>query len=562
MTDERRETADPAQQPATTPNPSAPSRIDRRSLFRGAAALTVGSLSATTALAQTGAPRSEPAPQSADASQQLAAQTGRAMRWAGRDPADWVKARAGVDHNVVIVGGGQSGVAIAYGLKRKGVGRVDVIDQSAPGQAGIWRNIARMHQLRTPKTLAGPEAGNAALSFRAWYETLNGPAAFDALDRIPRLAWADYLAWFQQTTDTKVRSGTRLVEIEPQGDVLRLHLDVEGAPRVETTRKLVLANGYSGGGGPSIPDFMRALPSAVWTHSIGQIPVDKLAGKVVGVIGAGSNAFDAAGVALEAGAAEVHMFNRRAYIDYQGPAATAQPPATAPPPATPPVDRGYSNVLELAYELPDVVRWRNFLLTERRVASVPLDSLERAVAFKGFHIHQSTSLSDVAMTGNGKVSAKAGRKTLRFDYLIAGTGYRIDLAAQPELARVHGEIALWRDRFKPSQGDENAAGALHPYLGAGFEFLPRGDSGAEFLRNIHCFNLAAALSFGIPVGDVPSMVDHPRLVTAIARDLYREGIDVAANERFINGPQVAPNPAPYQRAVVADVWERMRAEVA
>jgi len=58
------------------------------------------------------------------------------------------------------------------------------------------------------------------------------------------------------------------------------------------------------------------------------------------------------------------------------------------------------------------------------------------------------------------------------------------------------------------------------------------------------------------------MVDHPRLVMAIARDLYREGVDVAANERFINTPQVAPNPAPYQRAVVADVWERMRAEVA
>ena len=335
----------PIAETTTAPDRETYGAIDRRRFFRGAAALTVSGLTAPAALAQ---PAATP---STDANRQLAAQTQRALRWAGRDPADWVKPRPGVDHNVVIVGGGQSGLAIAYGLKRKGVGRVDVIDQAAPGQAGIWRTIARMHQLRTPKTLAGPEGGNAALSFRAWYETLNGPSAFDALDRIPRLAWADYLTWFEQTTDTKVRYRTRLIEIEPQGDVLRLHLEVEGAPRVETTRKLVLANGYAGAGGPSVPDFMRALPAGVWTHSTGQIPTDRLAGKIVGVVGAGSNAFDAAGVALEAGAAEVHMFNRRSYIDYQAPAATAPPPAA---PATPPVDRGYSNVLELTYELPDV----------------------------------------------------------------------------------------------------------------------------------------------------------------------------------------------------------------
>ncbi|MES1262744.1 MAG: NAD(P)/FAD-dependent oxidoreductase, partial [Peristeroidobacter soli] len=328
----------------------------------------------------------------------------------------------GIDHNVVIVGGGQSGVAIAYGLRRKGVGRVDVIDQAEPGQAGIWRTIARMHQLRTPKTMQGPEQGNVALGFRAWFETLNGPEAFDALDRIPRLQWADYLAWFQQTTDTKVRYRTRLLEIEPQGDVLRLHLESDGAQRVETTRKLVLANGYAGAGGPNVPAFIRALPTNMWTHTTGRLPLETFKGKVIAVVGAGSSAFDAAGVALEAGAAEVHLFSRRAYIDYQAPAPTT-PPAQ---PAAPPPDRGQSNMLELTYELPDVVRWRNYIAGERRVASVPLDSLQRAVAFKGFHIHLNTSLENVAMASNGKITAKAGKKTMRFDHLVAGTGYRID----------------------------------------------------------------------------------------------------------------------------------------
>jgi cation diffusion facilitator CzcD-associated flavoprotein CzcO len=402
----------------------------------------------------------------------------------------------------------------------------------------MWRNIARMPQLRTPKGLAGPELGNPALSFRAWYETLNGPAAFDALDRIPTLAWADYIDWFQQATGTMVRYRTRLLEIEPQGDLLRLHLESEGARRVATTRKVVLANGYAGAGGPNVPDFLRALPGSVWTHTTGAIPFEAMRGKVVGIVGAGSSAFDAAAVALESGA-EVHMFSRRSYIDYPAPAA----------PGTPPVDRGYPNVLEQAYELPDVVRWRNFLVSDGRVASVPLDSIVRAAAFDGFHVHLNSSLSDVELAGNGRVAGRVGNQRFRFDHVIAGTGYRIDLSAQPELARIHEHIALWRDRFQPSAGEENTAGGNHPYLGAGFEFQPRGATGAEYLRNIHCFNLAGSLSFGIPVGDVPSVVDQPRLVAAIVRDLYREGIDVASHQRFIDTPLVAPDAAPYERAV-------------
>jgi hypothetical protein len=221
----------------------------------------------------------------------------------------------------------------------------------------------------------------------------------------------------------------------------------------------------------------------------------------------------------------------------------------APAAAASPVDRGYPNLLELSYDLPDVVRWRNFLLGERRVASVPLDSMQRAVAFNNFHIHQSTSLSDVTLGGNGKVVAKANRKTMRFDYLIAATGYRIDLGAQPELAKVHEFVARWQDRHTPSPGEQSADGAKHPYLGAGFEFLPRALAGADFLRNIHCFNLAAALSFGIPVGDIPSMACHPRLVAAIAKDLYLASVDIAAHERYINTPLVPPDPTPYQRSV-------------
>jgi FAD-dependent urate hydroxylase len=246
------------------------STLDRRGFLRSAM-LAAGAATAPPALAYSEqAPFAAPSPPGPAA--QLDTQTRLALRWAGRDPADWVRPRPGVDHNVVIVGGGQSGVAISHGLRRKGVGHVVVIDRAAPGQAGIWRTIARMHLLRTPKTLPGLDLGNPTLGVRAWYEALHGPAAFDALDRIPRLAWADYLDWFQRTTGTEVRYRTRLIEIEPQGDVLRLHLEADGQRRVETTRKLVMANGYAGAGGPSLPEFFQALSPDVWTHSTGHIP--------------------------------------------------------------------------------------------------------------------------------------------------------------------------------------------------------------------------------------------------------------------------------------------------
>jgi cation diffusion facilitator CzcD-associated flavoprotein CzcO len=521
-------------------------RISRRGLFRDVAAVAAGSLGlGGLAAAQADAVSALAAPTGKDANAELDALAARALRWSGPDPANWIRPRVGVDHNVVIVGAGHSGLGIAYGLKRKGVGGVAIIDQAEPGLAGIWRNIARMRQLRTPKAQPGPEGSNALLGFRAWYETQHGPGAFDALDRAPRLDWADYLAWFQKTTAIQVAYRTRLVEIEPAGDLVRLHLEVDGAPRVETTRKLVLANGYAGAGGPGLPDYVQGLPARLWAHSTGQIPFDALRGKEVAVIGAGANAFDAAGVALESGASAVYLFDRRSYVDY-----VLAPPSVSGP-AAPPVDRGFGGVTEYNYDLPDLVRWRNFVLTNTRPATVPYDSMMRAVKFGNFHLHLSTNLTDVRVAGN-QLSARANGRAMRFDHLISGTGYRIDLAAQAELKNIQSAVALWRDHFTAPAGEQNAAGAIHPYLGSGFEFQPRAGADAHVaacLRNIHCFNLAAELSYGILVGDIASMVYHPRLVAAIARDLYNDSVDATVHERYVHAPLVAPDPAPYQPRV-------------
>jgi FAD-dependent urate hydroxylase len=529
-----------------------PSRLDRRGVFRGATMLGATGLLAPAGLFRAlAAPSPQDPPPIPGAKRALESRTQHILRWTEPNPADWVPPRADADHNVVIVGGGQTGVSLGYGLARNGVGRVQIIDQAEPGNAGIWRNVARMRQLRTPKTLPGPAQGNAGLVFRAWYETLHGPAAFDALDRVPRLAWADYLDWFQQVTGTQVRYRTRLLGVEPAGDLLGLHLESGGVQRIETTRKLVLANGYMGAGGGEIPDFIRKLPTRVWTHT--EVPIDfaPLAGKVVGVLGAGASAFDAAATALEHGAAQVHLFSRKSYINYTN---TPNSPPPPPPSAAPwprlGVDPDHLALTDLAHTLPDVVRWRNRLIGDRVVATVPLDSLNRAVSSDRFYLHVNSPWNDVAVDGDGKVAVKTPSDTFHFDYVIAGTGYRVDLSAQPELASVHDTIAIWRDHFQPGPGEANAALGIYPYLGDGLRFLPREGTGADYVRNIHCANLAASLSYGIPVGDVASISLQPQLIAAISRDLFASSVDVATSARQLAAtPPAAPDPAPYQRAV-------------
>ena len=89
-----------------------------------------------------------------------------ALRLIGPDPANWVPDRTGIDHNVTIVGGGQTGCALAFALRRAGIGKVTVLEAAPDEQrAGIWLNAARMNLLRTPKALAGTGTRHSGVQF-------------------------------------------------------------------------------------------------------------------------------------------------------------------------------------------------------------------------------------------------------------------------------------------------------------------------------------------------------------------------------------------------------------
>jgi FAD-dependent urate hydroxylase len=433
-----------------------------------------------------------------------------ALRLIGPDPANWVPDRAGIDHNVTIVGGGQTGCAIGFALRRAGIGKVTVLDAAPDEQrAGLWLNAARMNLLRTPKALSGPELGIPAFSFQAWYEARHGHAAYAAIDRIQRLDWAQYLSWYKNFLDIRPRYGTSLIRIEPVGDHFRLHLGTPGGAATETTRKVLLATGFSGAGGKYVPEVLTGnLPPSFYAHTDDRIDFPNLGGKTVAVIGAAASAFDAAGVALEHGAAAVHLFARRDTI--------AAIPITR--------SRGFPGAYDNFHDLPDADRWHQALRFRRAGSTPTTDAIERTVKFANFHLHLSAPWSN-ATAGNG-VETTIGGATYHFDFVIAGTGYSGNIAAQPELHDFGSQILLWRDRYAPTPAEQDDVLANHPYLGAGHELLEKTQGSAPFLRNIHIQNPSGFVSFGLPIGDVPSMKrDIPVIVGRISGDLFRADID-------------------------------------
>jgi len=445
------------------------------------------------------------------------------LRLIGPAPDDWVPAHAGIDHNVAIVGGGQSGSAYAFALRRAGIGRVTVLDAAPDGaRAGVWRERARMQKLRTPKNLVGPELGLPALGFQAWYEARHGAQAYAAIDRIPRLAWADYLDWFRSFLGIDVRYGTRVKRIEPVTGAavphFRLHLEIDGQPRIETARKVILASGVAGNGAPFVPAVLSAAVAAgLAAHTADAIDFAALRGKTVAVLGAAASAFDAAAVALEAGAAAVHLFARRDHI------------------AATPVSRirAYPGLYDNYHALPDATRWEQALRYRRAGSTPPADSVERVLGFEQFHLHLSAPWRAAEIEG-GRIAAQVRGETLRFDFAIAGTGYLVDPAARPELADIAPHVLRWRDRYQPPADARDDELGASPYLGSGLEYLEKTPGSAPWLRDIHVHNPGGFASTGVPLGDVPSMRrDIPGAVARISRDLLLA--DLPLHERRIRG---------------------------
>lgn len=438
----------------------------------------------------------------------LEAQVARDLTYLDYPARPWVPPRSHADgpvHDVVIVGGGQAGLAIAFGLMREKVGNILVIDRNPAGQEGPWVTFARMITLRTPKHLTGPDLGIPSLTPRAWFEARYGEAAWADLGKLPKEIWQDYLIWYRRVLNIPVRNEVDLTRVVPEGDLLRLTVETTAGEQTLLTRKLVLATGIDGAGRWHVPDFIRqAVPEGRYNHTSEFIDFTHLKGKRIGVLGAGASAFDNAGTALEAGVASVDLCLRRADIPRVNPYRWME----------------FSGFLGHFAEMPDLDRWRFMRHIFDLNQPPPQDTFHRCAMHPNFAFHTACPWEWVRMEGE-EIHVGTPKGVMIFDHLVVGTGFIVEAAFRPEVAAFAKDIAVWADRFTPPRGEGNPLLARYPYLGDAFQFTERQPGTAPHLSHIHNFTFGATLSMGLSGASISGMkYGVARLVRGLIRDLW------------------------------------------
>lgn len=171
-------------------------------------------------------------------------------------------------------------------------------------------------------------------------------------------------------------------------------------------------------------------------------------------------------------------------------------------------------------EMPDLLRWRFMRHIFNLNQPPPQDTFWRCRKHANFAYHTGCPWNSVAMQGE-EIVVGTPLGDLRFDFVIIGTGFEIDLRLRPELAAIAGSIATWGDRFSPPLGEESALLSSHPYLGDAFQFTERVPGTAPYLANIHNFTFGATPSMGLSGASISGMkYGVRRLVAGLARDLY------------------------------------------
>jgi cation diffusion facilitator CzcD-associated flavoprotein CzcO len=432
---------------------------------------------------------------------------------------DWLEPRVHPDHgpvlDVAIVGAGMAGLATAFALKCLAVGSLRVFDRSPAGFEGPWATTARMETLRSPPDLAGPAFAFASLTFRAWFEAQFGPDAWSRLHRIPRLQWMDYLRWYRRMIDVPVENGTEVIDVGGDEGRVLLTLRSASGTRKVAVRRVVLANGRDGLGGPYTPELFRGLDPRLVMHSLGEIDFGKLRGKTVGVLGAGSTAADCAAEALEAGAARVAMLVRRADV----------------PRINKSMGIGSAGFWTGFHALTDAQKWQVVNYIDEQAVPPPRDSMLRCRRHRNFSILARCAVRAVDIR-DGRIRLETTRGNLSVDHLILATGLVVDWSQRAEFAAIKPHVRLWRDHFTP-QGHTDYAQAEHPYLGAHFEFLAR-DGAVPWVNRVHCFNYAATMSHGPISGDIPAIsIGAERVASGVVKALFAE--DYAHTWRRLTG---------------------------
>lgn len=375
--------------------------------------------------------------------------------------------------DVAIIGGGQTGLTLAFSLNRHCIHNICVFDQNAEDASGSWIHIGRMQTLRTPKTTTGPDLDIPELSVKNWYSKKYGKEAWDSLDYIPRLAWHDYLNWFRKVLKLPVQFESLVgpLQWDEKNRAWRLTITKNQVKSEVFAHKVILATGLEGSGEWMVPPFVKAnLSPDRYSQAAWAIDERSIRGKSVAILGAGPNAFDLALEANRMGAKSISIFSKRDRLVTLHCFKWGE----------------FTGFMKCFTDLNDDQKY-NFCARMHEMGQPPVpERVEAVFRLPHFTMHYSSPWTN-AYEENGKVILETPQGKSEADFLILATGWRCNLEARPELVHIIHKIAKWKDLYSPSPDRSYEKVLDFPYLGKGFQFTAKNREEAPWLESL--FNM-------------------------------------------------------------------------
>lgn len=368
--------------------------------------------------------------------------------------------------DAIVVGAGQAGMMIGFGLMRYGLRLITLLDRRAKGLQGPWRTYARNHVLRTRKDSTGNmEWGLPNLHFRTWSDARYGAEYYDRIEYIPISVWAEYLDWYAEATKLPIEYETNVTQIRWNAE--HSHFEVDTVRKRLRAKFIVMAMGQESAGQYQCPqEVIQSLPESVYAHTMDDVEVDKFAGRDIVIIGGGASAFDAANAAMAAGARSVDLMVRRKALPSKHIYCWGS---------------RWLGFNRHYVDLPDHMKWAYSLADLENGVPPPRDTYFEAIRDSRFRLFSSSPIDALAYR-QGKIVGTYGGTEFKHDFMVCGTANRTYLVHQPELQTIVPHIKLWKDAYRPADSRTHPALEFSPYLGSAMQFQPKDEKDAYVSR--------------------------------------------------------------------------------